>query len=445
MHKLHLWVTSDDTGLDIISNPTLSLQDHLKLDLITQDQSFDIFLENLRVVDSQFSVSKFLANRWQQEGELEMVEKDYAGNSTYKYHRYSQDKVLHLIMNLGIDCEYENFALLDSLSNQDFEKVVLHLFTTTVDALSCWNSLQTKLSQKDDNILSKVVLGSVSDIATITDTKSQYFSLLPRLMYEPTLASENEQYLSIDEYLKIHYGTHYYLSLDCYKPSFWQSLQSTQEISKLLELIISSQSTNTIFPTDNPEHRIELNDEVLFVNYNQPKLLNLYPLLLEIDEVFGLHTFFFATNSDKQFDLPSLFKSEIFEASNIQLNIDTTGLDQYPKWLQEGLLSHKFGFNDTFHLNTSQLLLGRFDLTNSSDLDRLKLSLIDTQVTGDKYLIINLNEAITSSQPGPVLNFSSGISVYYPKNNFTSIPASSQGLYEDQFWRFLISFFTDSN
>jgi hypothetical protein len=252
MSKLHLWLTQSDTELDKNTGSLISLDGQKKYHFITEEVRFNDFLNTLQAPDTDLSLDNFLSNRWQQEAELEMVEKDYAGSSTYLHHRYTQDKVLHVILDLSEQTELENFAILNSLDHQEFEKIVLHVFTTQAQAISCWGELETKLARKDNNILAKVVLGSVSDIEIVRDTKHQHFSLLPRLMYEPTLASENEQYLSIDEYLKIHYGTHYYLTLEYYKPSFWHALQNTEEVGKLIQLVIQNQTSNVIFQPTSP-------------------------------------------------------------------------------------------------------------------------------------------------------------------------------------------------
>jgi hypothetical protein len=437
MHKIHLWLTSSYPEYNLDSYSSLISKDHIKADFISGGQEFNTFLNKLRSEDDQLSVAKFLSNRWESESEMEMIDKDYAGSGSYLYHSYRQDKVLHLIVSLDSQSELENYCLLDSLSGQDFEKVVLHIFTTVDQAIPCWQNLKSKLSLKDDNILSQLVIGSVSDIKTISNTDNQYFSLLPRLMYEPTLASENEQYLSIDEYLKIHYGSHYYLSLDYYKPSFWQKLQSTSDISQLLELIINNQSSSEIFPTDNPNHRIELNDEVMFVNYNQPKLLNLYPLMQEIDQVFGLQTYFFAIACDPEFGLDCMFKNHTINANQICINFNCDNLSQYPTWISKALVASHFILDPTFQSHHNQLLIDSFNLTDKIDQDRLKVSLINAQVTTEPYIIIDDKIWISSSNdPSPSQE------IYYPQEIIDKTKVNPT-LYEDQLWQAIQTFFTD--
>ena len=240
----------------------------------------------------KFNPAELLKEVWKQQNTFEKIEDDYSTPAFYDQVLFESSKTVHLVVPFLSEEKEIVFPVLysaiDLLDKIGAEKIVLQMVVDQ-KIVQLWSEFESTYSKELEGVKSKIFLGSLGDQKYAFSEKLQNVSLATRVMLNPVLSFENEQYESIDQYLKMKLEARYYQNYDIYTEEqlqfFPQENNTLEQIRKALEL----NSNGEIFPLDNTAYSFERNDQIWILDFQPDRMAKLLEIILELNTVFGLN------------------------------------------------------------------------------------------------------------------------------------------------------------
>ncbi|MFM7855472.1 MAG: hypothetical protein ACKO96_26990 [Flammeovirgaceae bacterium] len=245
----------------------------------------------------KFDPSDFLSQVWESQDTFEEVESDYQTPAFYSKKHFKKSKTVHLVVPILAKEKDSVFPILHAalvlLDKIGVQKIVLQIITDDQIAI-LWSDFWQTYLQDLSKIEHKVFLGSLGDQKYAFSKKLDEVCLAGRVMLNPVLSQEGDQYQSIDQYLKLKFEARYYENYDIYTQNqlefFPKETNILTQIQKALELNASGE----IFPLDNTAHSFERNDQIWILDFVPDRLCQLLEILLQLNQVFGLNQSIFS-------------------------------------------------------------------------------------------------------------------------------------------------------
>jgi hypothetical protein len=245
----------------------------------------------------KFDPTDFLSQVWKSQNTFEEVESDYATPAFYNQKHFKKSKTVHLVVPILAKEKDSVFPILHAalvlLDKAGVQKIVLQVITDYQIAI-LWSEFWQTYLQDLSKIEHKIFLGSLGDQKYAFSKNLGEVCLAGRVMLNPILSQEGDQYQSIDQYLKLKFEARYYENYDIYTQNqlefFPKETNILTQIQKALELNASGE----IFPLDNTAHSFERNDQIWILDFVPDRLCQLLEILLQLNQVFELNQSIFS-------------------------------------------------------------------------------------------------------------------------------------------------------
>lgn len=292
---------------------------HFEAKILTQQEIIQKSCKNLfKPVSNlqKYDPGSFLEQIWSQQKLFQAVESDYQTPAFYAKKAFKESKIVHLVVPLLEVEKSVIFPILHSslliLAKRGAEKIVLQIVSDQNISVIWTEFWETYLADLEP-LKAKIFLGSLGDKKYAFSSDVTKVCLATRVMLNPVLSEEGDEYQSIDQYLKLKFEARYYENYDIYTQDQLAFFPSETDISKQLNKALELNPNREIFPLDNTSHSFERNDQIWILDFKPTRFAKLLKIIIELNEVFGLNQTIFSNldyqigkeNSIKDFEVNS--------------------------------------------------------------------------------------------------------------------------------------------